>query len=100
MPGFNATVPHTLGADEAATRLKGFVDEVYKRFAGQIQTADGTWNDNVLDFSLTALGMTVKGKLTVDDDVARVEGHLPLAAMPFRGRIQESIASELASALA
>lgn len=99
MPGFNASVPHELGAEEATSRLRGFVDKVLDRFGDQIQSSDGSWTDNVLDFSLTAMGMTVQGKLTVEDQLAKVEGQLPFMALPFKGKIEESIASELASEL-
>jgi hypothetical protein len=99
MPGFATTIQHTLGQDEATARLVDFVEEVRDRFRGQITRAEGAWNGNVLDFTLTALGITVQGKLTVDEGVARVEGRLPLAALPFRGRIEQSIAAELATAL-
>jgi hypothetical protein len=38
--------------------------------------------------------------LTVTQVRVRVEGQLPFAALPFRGRIQNSIADELRRALA
>lgn len=100
MPAFRAEVPHGLGQEEATNRLRGFVDQVQKRFADQISAVDGAWNDNVLDFSLSTNGITIKGALTVDEAVARVEGHLPLLATPFKGMIEKSIAGELSQALA
>lgn len=56
---------------------------------------DGSWTDSVLSFSLTVMGMTIKGTLAVDDSSARVNGQLPLMAMPFRGKIENSIAAEI-----
>jgi hypothetical protein len=99
MPGFSTEVSHTLGQAEAATRLKSFVEDVQERFKDQVSEVDGAWNDNVLDFSLTTFGLTVTGSLTVDESAARVSGQLPLAAMPFRGKIEQSIADELKQAL-
>ena len=61
---------------------------------------DGTWNDNTLDFSLTTYGFDIKGRLTVDDNLACLEGKLPLAALAFKGKIEKSIASELQRELA
>ena len=99
MPAFNTEVPHALGQTEATSRLKGFVDQVRQRYADQVSQMSGAWTDNVLDFSLTTFGMTITGKLTVEEAVARVAGHLPLAAAFIRGQIEQSIASELQQAL-
>ena len=61
---------------------------------------DGTWFDNVLDFSLTTLGFTNTGKLTFEDDVSQLDGKLPFAAVAFRGKIEQGIRTELERALA
>jgi hypothetical protein len=100
MPGFSTEVPHGLGQEEATSRLKDFVERATKRFGDQISAMDGSWTDSVLNFSLTAMGMTIKGTLTVDDSNARVSGQLPLMAMPFRGKIEQSIAAEIQQELA
>lgn len=100
MPGFNAEVAHTLGQLEATNRLKDFVQQTLARYQGQLSAADGSWTENVLAFSLTTTGVTVKGTLTVEANRVRVDGHLPLLALPFRGTIQNSIVSELTQALA
>ncbi|MCU0875757.1 MAG: polyhydroxyalkanoic acid system family protein [Pirellulaceae bacterium] len=99
MPQFKTQVSHGLGQSEALTRLKGFVDKMLEEHRAQISHAGGQWTDNVLDFTLTSLGVTVKGQLLVEDDAARVEGHLPLMAMPFRGTIEKSIADALRTQL-
>ena len=100
MPAFRAEVPHGLGQEEATKRLKGFMEQVTKRFEDQISAVDGAWADHVLNFSLSTNGITIKGALTVEEDKARVEGHLPLLATPFKGMIERSIAGELSQALA
>jgi hypothetical protein len=99
MPAFNAAVPHALGQAQALERLKGFVERVRDRYADHVSQMSGAWSDNVLDFSLTTLGLTIKGSLTVEEAAARVAGQLPLAAAFFRGQIEQQIASELQKAL-
>ena len=99
MPGFSTEVPHGLGQQTALERLKSFVDSVRQDYGEQVSAADGQWTDNILDFSLTTFGLTITGQLTVEDARARVAGQLPLAALPFRGTIENSIASELERAL-
>lgn len=99
MPSFGTEVSHALGQVQATTRLKSFIDNVRHQYREQISDMSGAWNENVLDFSLTSMGLTVKGKLTVEEGLARVAGHLPLAAVMFRGQLEKSIARELGRAL-
>ena len=99
MPAFGTVVAHALGQSQALDRLKGFVQEVRDQYGDQVSDAQGDWTDNVLDFSLTTLGMTIRGTLTVDEEAAHVKGHLPLAAAFFRGQIERQIADELQKAL-
>ena len=99
MPAFRAEVPHSLGQPEATNRLKGLIESVQQRFADQISAADGAWTENVLSFSMSTNGITIKGTLTVEGSAARVEGHLPMLATPFKGMIERSIAGELLQAL-
>lgn len=100
MPSFSTEVAHDLGREAATDRLKLFLDKVRERYKDQVASLSGEWQGSVLNFSLTTYGINVSGTLTVEDRVARLEGTLPFAAMPFRGKIQESIASELQRELA
>ena len=95
MPGFSTEIAHNLGQAEATSRLKGFVDQARQRFGQQVSAMDGSWNDSTLNFSLTVMGLTITGTLAVEEALARVAGKLPLAAMPFRGKIEQSIAEEI-----
>jgi hypothetical protein len=99
MPEFNAEVQHGLGREQAVDRLKEFVQQVRDQFGDQVEGADGTWADNVLDFSLKAAGMNITGKLTVEDTRAHVAGTLPMIAIPFRGMIEQRIVQQLETAL-
>jgi hypothetical protein len=99
MPAFSTEVPHALGQTEATSRLKGFVEQVRDRYGDQVGQMSGSWTGNVLDFSLTTFGMTITGKLIVEEAAARVAGQLPLAAAFIRGQIEQRIASELQQAL-
>lgn len=100
MPSFNTEVAHQLGKEKAVERLSSFLDSVAEKYKDQVSKMDGTWSDNVLDFSLTTFGFTITGKLTVEDEVARLDGKLPFAAVAFRGKIEKGISTELERALA
>jgi hypothetical protein len=99
MPKFNTEVPHELGTQEATDRLKSFLEQVKERYQDQVSNLSGDWNENVLTFSLTTYGFTIDGTLTVEEQLARLSGNLPMAASFFRGKIEESIAGELQRAL-
>lgn len=99
MPAFNVEVPHLLSRDEAKSRLEGFVDKVREHYKDQVSSVEGSWTENVLDFAITSFGFTISGKLTVDDKIAQLNGQIPFAAVAFRGKIEQSFASELKKAL-
>ena len=100
MPGFRTEVPHSLGKEQATEKLKKFLEHVAERYKDQVSSIDGSWEDNKLNFSLTTFGLTIGGDLTVEEEVATLEGQLPFAAMAFKGKIEQGIRAELEKALA
>lgn len=99
MPKFSTEVSHSLGQADATERLKDFVQDAQKRFGEHVDKMDGSWNDSVLDFSISTFGMKITGTMTVNESAVQVGGQLPLAAMPFRGKVEQTIADELKQAL-
>ncbi len=99
MPKFSTEVTHQLGTQAATDRLKSFLEQVSERYQDQVSSLSGDWNDNVLTFSLTTYGFKIDGTLTVEEQLARLSGNLPMAAAFFRGKIEESISGELQRAL-
>ena len=95
MPSFNTEVVHSLGQNEATERLKKFLDQVREQYKEFVTDLQGEWADNVLNFSLNTYGFKIDGGITVEDDVVRLSGSLPFAALAFRGKIEQSITSEL-----
>jgi hypothetical protein len=100
MPGFSTQVSHPLDKQSAVTKLKGLVESLKTKYKEVASDVTGTWADNVLNFSMKVMGFTITGKVTVEDRQAKVEGQLPLAATMFRGRIEESIKTEMEKELA
>ena len=99
MPAFNIDVPHSLGQEAAVEKLKSFLGNVQEKFKDQISAIDGEWTDNVLEFNFTTYGFSISGTMTVEEEVARMEGQLPFAAVAFRGTIQDSIRKEIEKTL-
>jgi hypothetical protein len=95
MPSFNTEVEHQLGQVEATERLKKLLDQVRQQYSDFVTELTGDWDDNVLTFSLQTYGFKIDGTLTVEDQLARLNGNLPFAALAFRGKIEQSIVGEL-----
>jgi hypothetical protein len=100
MPQFTTEVTHQLGRQQATERLKQFIDNVRRQYQDQVSEIHGEWNDSTMNFSLTTYGFTIDGALVVEDDRAVLSGTLPLAAIPFRGKIEQTIGAELQRELA
>ena len=100
MAGFNVSVPHALGREDALARVQRFLDDVRANYAEQIRNVHGEWSDNRLDFAFTAAGLAVRGMLVVEEAAVQVAGPLPLAALFFRGKIEQTIRQELEKLLA
>ena len=95
MPAFNTEVAHQLGRHEATERLRSLLDQVREHYRDFVTEVQGDWTNNVLTFSLKTYGFLIDGTLIVDDQSARLAGNLPFAALPFRGKIEQSIADQL-----
>ncbi len=100
MPGFNTEVPHELGKDAAVEKLKGFLDVVKQRYPKEISEIEGDWAENILTYAFTTFGIKVDGTLTVEEEVVKMDGNLPFAAMMFKGKISNSIKVALEKAIA
>ena len=95
MPSFGTEVPHRLGQEETTNRLKVFLERVRQRYKDQVSNLQGEWINNQLAFSFTTYGFAIQGTLWVESDLVKLKGNLPLAAVAFRGKIEQSIRSEI-----
>lgn len=100
MPKLTMAVPHALGKEEAARRLREKFDAVRGSFGGQVSDLVETWNDSRLDFGFSTMGMKVAGNVTVGEQDVQMSADLPFAALMFKGMIESRIRSELDQLLA
>lgn len=94
MPGFSVAVPHNLSAADAKNRIQKLVGDLQKQFAGMIQNVQEKWADDRADFSFDAMSFAISGSLFIEPSQVRIEGTLPMAALPFKGRIEEAVRSK------
>ena len=101
MPSFNIKVPHQQSRDSATKKLKKFSEIVLADLPTGISDVDQHWTDHgSLCFGFKAMGMEIRGEMTVDQNEVQVGGKMPFAALPFRGAIEGQIREQLAKALA
>lgn len=95
MPAFGVTLPHPLGKDAARERLAHFVTTMTEQHREQVRDMEQRWEGDHLHFSFSTSGVSISGRIIVEEMHARVEGKLPFAAVLFRGRIEQEIRDRL-----
>jgi hypothetical protein len=80
---FVVSIPHRLGKDEAARRLKSGLAGARTNFAHILTIDEETWTGDQLAFRVRALSQAASGTIEVADDHVRLEVTLPwlLAAL-------------------
>ncbi len=99
MPSLTLTVPHQLGQQAAIDRIKPVLASLQERYQSQIKDLEQSWAGNVLNFVFRTMGMNIKGEMSVDDDQVKVDGTIPMAALMFKGKIEQTLRDELTKLL-
>ncbi len=101
MPQMTVSVPHTLGQEEATTRLNKKLVEIKEKHQYEVRDLVETRPDpHSLAFSFKALGFAVSGRCKSLPDAVTMDLDLPFAAMIVKGMIERQIRSELEAVLA
>jgi hypothetical protein len=100
MAALHLSVPHGLGQAEAQARLERFLEQIRTQHAAELNDVRGGWTDNVLEIELDIRGIGISSRMIVEETHVHVSGPLPLAALFFRGRIEQTIRGEIERALA
>jgi len=100
MPKINLSIPHNLGQEEAKRRITSLIADCRAQFAGRVSNVAESWTDYTEVFSFHAKGFSVRGRLDVQPGQVLLEMHLPLAAWPFKSRIENEILTHARQLLA
>ena len=95
MPKSTVSVNHSLGKDRALEILKEFLPKLRDKFEGQVSDLEEAWEGSKLNFSFKTFGFKINGNMDVEDDQVKLEQNLPLAAMMFKGKVEEAVRGEL-----
>jgi hypothetical protein len=87
------SIPHRLGREEAAHRLKTGLQRMRSNFGGTFSVIQENWSGDHLDLQLAMLGQTTSGMIDVADDHVRITVELPwllgMVADKARGLIEK-----------
>jgi hypothetical protein len=100
MPSFSSEIPHNLGKEQAVGRIRRFTEFIRERYKDQVSHLEESWSgENSLNFSFKTFGFELGGKITVEDEAVKLAGELPIAALPFKGKIEKEFREQLSRVL-
>jgi hypothetical protein len=88
------TIPHRLGRQEAARRLKAGFSNARSSFGEKFVMLKDEWAGDHLDFSASLLGQTTTGRVDVADDHVRLEVQLPWVLSLLANKAKELVAKQ------
>jgi hypothetical protein len=100
MPSIKFSVPHNLGQEVAVARLTDLIDRIKSRYGDQVSDLQEQWQGPVLAFGFKTYGFNVTGRMTVQPASVDFDCQIPLAALMFKGKIEQTIRDELNKRLA
>ena len=99
MPKLSWAIPHALDPEEAARELKQGFSSLKDTYSQHVSDLEEVWNDNTLTFSFKTFGFGIKGTVTVEQPEVKIAAEIPLAAMVFKGAIEQQVGEKIRSLL-
>ncbi|MDD4268828.1 MAG: polyhydroxyalkanoic acid system family protein [Pirellulales bacterium] len=99
MPKLTIQIPHDLGKEEATRRLQQRFQAVKQRFGQHVSDFEEEWNGDSMQFGFRTFGLKISGQVESEAAGVKLSADLPMAAMMFRGTIEQQIRDELAEML-
>ncbi|MGI8525617.1 MAG: polyhydroxyalkanoic acid system family protein [Pseudolabrys sp.] len=90
-PPLIVNLPHRLGKDEAARRIKAGLGRARNEFAALLTLEEERWDGDRLTFAARSLGQRAAGTIDVRDDHVRLEVTLPWLLARFAHAAQRVI---------
>jgi putative polyhydroxyalkanoate system protein len=94
MAPLTITIPHQLTKAEAKGRIDSHLTELLGQYGSQLDHLDHRWTGDTLDFQAGVMGMSVSGKLQVEEQQVRVEIVLPWVLATLGRSLSQSIEQE------
>ena len=82
------TIPHSLGRDEAARRIKEGVQWAKDRYGSIVSIGQEDWTEDQLAFRVGVLGQSASGTIKITDGNATLSVELPWLLARFAEKAQ------------
>ena len=73
MPNLNVTIPHQLGRVEAKRRITERLGTLRQQHGGLVTSFQETWTGDTMDFTVSAMGQTVTGRMVVEEQALHLD---------------------------
>ena len=100
MAKLDIAIPHQLPPAEALKRIQGLLRKLQEDQKDMISNVSETWEGNEGEFSFSAKGFDLAGKIRVEDNFVSINGQLPFALSFFKGKISQVIEEKAGKLLA
>lgn len=91
MPKIKINVPHKVSQEEVIKRLKNFSAELKKEHGDTISNLQERWENNKVEIDLSVKGISTKISMEITPQELIIIGKIPLIALPFKGKIEQTI---------
>ncbi len=88
------TIPHQLSKADARQRIESHLTELLGQYGSNLDHLDHHWNGDTLDFQGGIMGMSISGKLQVEEQSVRVELILPWVLATMARTLTQTIEQE------
>lgn len=91
MSKLDLEIPHQLPPQEAQERIQGMLRKLQADQKDVIRDVVEKWDGNEGEFSFTAKGFDLSGKIRVEENAVIINGQLPFALSLFKSQISRVI---------
>jgi hypothetical protein len=91
MSKLDINIPHNLSTEEALARVQGLLQKLQKEQRDTIRDVSESWQGNEGQFSFSAKGFALAGKIRVEDKIVNIKSDLPFALSFFKSKIEDVI---------
>ncbi len=91
MAKLDIEIPHQLPRQEALDRIQGMLRKLQEEQKDTIRNVSEKWEGNEGEFSFSAKGFDLSGKIRVEENSVSINGELPFALSFFKSQISRVI---------
>jgi hypothetical protein len=91
MAKLDINIPHQLSRQEALERIQGMLRKLQAEQKDTIRDVSEKWDGNEGEFSFSAKGFDLSGRIRVEDNLVNIKGQLPFALSFFKNQISRVI---------